>query len=554
MQKSRWNSLAQPNLIVLIVFAVFAALAGLTTLPPLDRDEARFAQATAQMLETGDYVTIRLQEKERNKKPVGIHWMQAASVSVFSDVEDRSIWAYRLPSLIGALLAVIFTYFAALRLYDQHTAFLAGMLMASAPVLIVEATIAKTDAFLLAMICVAQYAFIEIYARMREGAATSTRWPILFWAAQGAGILIKGPIAPLVSALTALALAVKTPKLNWRTALRPFMGAAILIIMVAPWAIAIAVATQGRFFSEAVSVDMLGKIGVAQEGHVGPPGYHTVLVWALFWPAAALIGPGLAQAWRERAKWQARFVLAWIVPTWIVFELTATKLPHYVLPLYPAIAIAAARAAYAPDRDRPLLRKAGAVAYGAIGLVVAALIVAPLLFLGEEPVPPTLFAAGAVIAVAAVIIAAAFWKGSAYGGALAAAGLSAIFAWTMMTAVMPRLSALALSPRISEALEDAGRHPRLDNVAPVALAGYHEPSAVFLLGTASRLVNGEAAAHELAAGSVSAAIIESRHQDAFITTSAALDLQTTTLAVIEGLNYSNGDDARLTIFIRAEED
>ena len=347
-QNTRWNSKTSPNLIVLVLFATFAALAGLTTLPPLDRDEARFVQATTQMLETGDYVTIRLQEKERNKKPVGIHWLQAASVSLFSDVEDRAIWAYRLPSVIGALLAVIFTYFAALRLYDQPTAFLAGMLMASAPVLIVEATIAKTDAFLLATVCLAQYALVEVYARMREGAAANGRWPIVFWAAQGAGVLIKGPIAPLVSALTAIGLAVRSPKLNWRAAMRPALGVAILIAMVSPWAIAIAIATEGRFFTEAVSVDMLGKIGEAQEGHVGPPGYHTLLLWALFWPAAALIGPGLAQAWRDRASWQARFLLAWIVPSWIVFEIAATKLPHYVLPLYPAIAIAAARVAYAP--------------------------------------------------------------------------------------------------------------------------------------------------------------------------------------------------------------
>ncbi len=87
------------------VLAMLAGLPGLLAMPPLDRDESRFAQATAQMLEQDDYVVIRFQDQPRFKKPVGIHWLQAASVAAFSDPEVRQIWAYRLPSLLGAMLA-----------------------------------------------------------------------------------------------------------------------------------------------------------------------------------------------------------------------------------------------------------------------------------------------------------------------------------------------------------------------------------------------------------------------------------------------------------------
>ena len=85
--------------------AFLAGLPGLLAVPPLDRDESRFAQATAQMLESRDFVVIRYQEEPRFKKPVGIHWLQAASVSLVSNPEDREIWAYRIPSLLGAMLA-----------------------------------------------------------------------------------------------------------------------------------------------------------------------------------------------------------------------------------------------------------------------------------------------------------------------------------------------------------------------------------------------------------------------------------------------------------------
>src|SRR3954462_12326152 len=84
-----------PALAALLAF--LAGLPGLLAVPPLDRDESRFAQATAQMLETRDFVVIRYQAQPRFKKPVGIHWLQAASVALVSDPEARAIWAYRLP-------------------------------------------------------------------------------------------------------------------------------------------------------------------------------------------------------------------------------------------------------------------------------------------------------------------------------------------------------------------------------------------------------------------------------------------------------------------------
>ena len=73
------------------LLTLIAGLPGLLLMPPLDRDESRFAQATAQMVESGDYVDIRFQDEPRWKKPVGIYWMQAVAVSLTSDPEARQI-------------------------------------------------------------------------------------------------------------------------------------------------------------------------------------------------------------------------------------------------------------------------------------------------------------------------------------------------------------------------------------------------------------------------------------------------------------------------------
>lgn len=549
-QPERKNLWARgPALLLAALFAAFTALAGLWSLPPLDRDESRFAQATAQMLETGDYISIRFQDRERNKKPAGIYWLQAASVSVLSDVESRKIWAYRAPSLIGVVLAAVFTFLAGVRLYDVRTGFLAALLLASAPVVAAEGTIAKTDGVLLALICLSQLALIEVYTRIQQAQRPGWRWPVLFWAAQGAGILIKGPIAPLVSMLTGLGLATGQPRWSWAAAMRPFTGAIILLVMVAPWAFAIYHATDGRFFSDAIGGDMLGKVGDAQEGHVGPPGYHFVLLWLLFWPAAALIIPGFLHAWKDRSSWQARFLLSWLIPAWIVFEISATKLPHYVMPLYPALAILAARTAtHAVRPNWP--HKLGAVIYAIVGMVAAALIALPPIYFSGAPLSVLCFTAAAITATAALLIAYLFWRGRGFTAGVAAAMLASLYAWTLLTAVLPSLSQLAVSPRISTALEIAHRHPLHDKLAPAALAGYNEPSAVFLLGTETALTSGGDAARRLVDGSASVAVIEAREEEVFLETLGGTEV--TTLAVIDGHNYSNGDAVTITLYVLSQ--
>src|ERR671938_1708358 len=85
---------------LLCLLCLVLYMPGLAAIPPLDRDEARFAQATRQMLETGDFIRIRFQEEARHKKPIGIHWLQAAFVGVLSDAENTSLVPYRLPSLL----------------------------------------------------------------------------------------------------------------------------------------------------------------------------------------------------------------------------------------------------------------------------------------------------------------------------------------------------------------------------------------------------------------------------------------------------------------------
>src|SRR5260221_6771605 len=152
---------------VLVLTALLAFLPGSCQIPPTDRDEARFAQASKQMLETGEYVDIHFQDEVRYKKPVGIYWLQAGVVKAAGALGVReaqtTIWLYRIPSLLGAVGAVLLTYWSALAFVSRRAALLAGLMMATSILLGVEARLAKTDAMLLLTAVAAMGAMARAY-------------------------------------------------------------------------------------------------------------------------------------------------------------------------------------------------------------------------------------------------------------------------------------------------------------------------------------------------------------------------------------------------------
>src|SRR3974390_868766 len=117
----------------LLACCALLLLPGFFAIPPVDRDEARFAQATKQMVETGDFVDIRFQDDVRYKKPVGIYWLQSVTVQTASALglprAQLRIWVYRIPSLLGAIGAVLLTYWAGLAFVTRRGAVFAALMM-----------------------------------------------------------------------------------------------------------------------------------------------------------------------------------------------------------------------------------------------------------------------------------------------------------------------------------------------------------------------------------------------------------------------------------------
>jgi 4-amino-4-deoxy-L-arabinose transferase-like glycosyltransferase len=533
-----------PALAAFIAF--LAGLPGLVAVPTLDRDEARFAQATSQMLETRDFVVIRFQDAPRFKKPVGIHWLQAASVTLLSSPEARHIWAYRIPSLLGVMLAAAACAWGAGALFDPRTGVLAGAMLGGGFLVSTEAFIAKTDAALLGATTLAMAALARLYAADRGGPPAGKRIAWTFWGAMGAAILIKGPVAPMVAGLAILALMAWDRRLGWLTRLRWSWGLIIVLAIVGPWAGAVTVATDGGFWSQAVGSDLAPKLAGGQESHGAPPGYHLLLTAVLAFPMTLLLPAAAVAAVRHRAEPGVRFAIAWLIPTWIAFELLPTKLPHYLMPAYGGLAWLAARALAEPIGAAARWLGAGLAAL--VGVALAGGVFYLLSVYGRPADAWAAAAAGGSIAAAGLTGAYLLARDAPRPALAAALGLGVLGHGLLAAAVVPRLEPLWLSARLEQALRGARLLPRQGMAeAPVAVAGYAEPSLVFALGTATELDGPDAAAQAVVENRP--AIVEDRENLAFRRALAARGGKAREVAEVDGVNYSKGDAVRLRVYV-----
>jgi 4-amino-4-deoxy-L-arabinose transferase-like glycosyltransferase len=541
--------------IFLVLLSLVAFLPGFFQIPPVDRDEARFAQATKQMVQSGDYVDIRFQDEVRYKKPVGIYWLQALAVKAGAAVGVpqplTTIWLYRIPSLVSAIGAVLLTYWAALPFVSRRGAVLAAAMLAGSIELGVEARLAKTDAVLLMLAVAVMGALARAYLDQDRPEGESggdgglvQRWgiPAIFWTAMAGGALIKGPLILMFAALPACVLVISDRSARWLKRLRPGVGLLWLAVLVFPWFLAIIHKAGDSFFVESVEHDMLRKVFSGQESHGAPPGVYFVVFWATFWPAATLAALAAPAVWASRREAGTRFLLAWLVPSWIVFELVTTKLPHYVLPLYPAIAIliAGPLETFRLSPRRWLIR--GTAWWFVLPSVLAILGVAVTVAITFElRLLAWPFAAGAVI-----FGLMAWWLYEADGAELAllrATTASILIAVANYGFIIPSLRPVFPSVAVARAVGASGCAEPL-----AAAAGYQEPSLVFLVGTETRMTDGPGAADFLREGPCRFALVEARQERAFAQRADQIGLRYRPVRRVDGFNISGGKQIAIAIY------
>jgi len=345
----------------LLLLAVTAAL----TLPSLgthslwDIDEGLNAEAAREMLVRGDWITPTFNGELRTAKPALLYWLQMASYLTFGVNE----WAARLPSVLAAWASVLLTYALARRMFDARTGLLAGLVLASSIEFCLLAHAATPDAVLL--LCT----MLTFYLFWRGAADGGRTWFVPTGVAAGLAVLAKGPVGILVpGAIIGLFFLWNG---QWRRLAdrRLLAGGMAAALVALPWYVAVSVTTRATFIRDFWGTHNVHRFLQPMEGHGGPLYYHVVGLLVLFAPWCVFLGPTLGYAWREsrgavRAESSAagaagpdsaeataglrgvdayRLLICWVATYLAVFSIAATKLPNYVLPLYPALAILTAR-------------------------------------------------------------------------------------------------------------------------------------------------------------------------------------------------------------------
>lgn len=382
----------RPRVAVLMALVIWVFYLTCTTRSTLwDRDEPRFATASVEMVNSGNYLYPTFNGQLRPDKPVLIYWLMSTTIKLFGPTE----LAVRFFAPLGTLLACLFTWIIGRRLFSEEAAWWAMMILATTPQMFISGMGATTDAVLLACIVGAIVPFVlTITTGFRA-------WHIVIMTiAMGLAQLNKGPVGiavPLMTIFAAMWLGRRDMTVTRRYWLYVLIAAAVSVGMFLAWAIPANTATGNELAQQGLGHHVVNRILKPQESHGGPIVYYIPVIiaffapWTLFLPGAlsALLGKRLAGV-TGRA-----ILLGWFLPTFILMSLVATKLPHYILPTFPAMALAIgatlslARQDALDPRDRKWLRR-GVWLYAPVGIgqALAAAALGVVLLAFEDQLPP----------------------------------------------------------------------------------------------------------------------------------------------------------------------
>lgn len=531
--------------------AFLSGVFGIARVQVMDADEARFAQASRQMIESNDYVNIRLQDRERNRKPAGIHWLQTLSVRAFEPLTHsiNQIWTYRAPSVLGLVLAALATLWAGRALLNERVALIGAALFSVGLLVGFEGMSARTDAVLLGFTTLALAALARL--RAKEDAPLSARRPIalIFWAAIGCGLLVKGPVTPLIAGVLLLVLALWERRSAWMKPLAWWPGPILALLIAMPWAIAIAISTEGRFYTQLLANEVGPKVAGADHRHTGIFGYYLLLLPILMFPATYALPAGvralLAREDQEGAPPAAiRFLTAWAGLTLLIFELFPAKLVHYVMPALPAVALLSGAGIWLAVQENWRRVHVGGVAlFAGVG---ALLIIALTLGLREVSSlnVTTLIPLAGMAAALGVAAIALYLAPRARDRAAIIIAIGLLFSFSVREIIVANASGIRVSERVAETLFRVFPDAR-SGARPVWIVGYDEPSVVFLTHTSVHLAAPDALS-AVRAGDI--IIVESRQREPVRGALAAQGLRFSPAATpIIGTSMSDSEFVELTL-------
>ena len=394
-------------------------------------DEPRYARVAVEMHRAQAWVVPTLQGRPWLEKPPLYYWLAGMAFARLGETEA----AARLPSAVAAVALAGIVALLGARLYGGAAGLHAGFVAGTALLPFVYGRAAAMD-MLLAAAVTAATGLVGLRALGIAGPSAMAA----AGACAGAGMLAKGPLGALLPALVAGALVALTPERRtvWRRLAGGLIPAVVATMVVAgPWYAAI-LRTQGREFVDVFLVNHnLARFASTIHHHPGPVFYYVPLLVGGLFPWSGLLVPGLARL-RARDPRDA-LLLAWLLAPLVFFSLAASKLPGYILPCIPPLAIAAGRAA--DELVRGEARRWAARATGLVTVTLAALVAAAPILGREmhEPLWPLLVPPAAWSLLAALAVSARLARDGA--GALRILRVGAAGLLLLLTSAAPPLVA-----------------------------------------------------------------------------------------------------------------
>ena len=328
------------HLLLLFVAVAIIDSLGNNTLPLIDRDEPRFAEASREMRQSGDFVIPRVNGEHRFDKPPLIYWCQVGSARLFGE----SDFSVRFPSVFFAAATAVLTAIWGARLYGPKIGLWSGIIFGTCLQLFIHGRAAVAD---MPMIFFFLGATWIAWGRM---ANSKSRWLwFAFYISLALGFLAKGPIA-LLPILFPAVFYLSQRKSFYFNAGSASLGVALLILIVGAWGIPALVATKGEFFAIGIGrhVVMRSVAPMQSHGANGLIGYvlslpfYLLTIFFSFFPWCIYL-PGTIARLRRGLDLPERYLLGGIALVFLIFTLIQTKLPHYTLPAFPLLAILTAK-------------------------------------------------------------------------------------------------------------------------------------------------------------------------------------------------------------------
>ncbi len=348
-----------PNLVLLLCLAGLLFFSGLGSIGLTDRDEGRNAEAGREMFETGDWITPTFNYELRVAKPAFLYWLMSASYRFFGVSE----FAARFPSALFGVASILLQYLVLTRLRGPVIGLVGGLMLLLNVEIIGLGRMALTDSVLIFFTTLSLYSFwMGLHGEGRE-----RHFVWLFYVGMALATLTKGPVGVILPFLTSALYLTFTRRWGeyWHQGY-PLAGTLVLAMLALPWYAAM-LAIHGSAYTAPAQAHTIGRFLSPMEGHGFGLLFYFPVLFLGFFPWSGLLPAALYQAlkhWRvARGKGlEGRtdppthslsplasrlssslelelFAALWVVSVFLFFTASATRLPHYIGPLFPAAAL-----------------------------------------------------------------------------------------------------------------------------------------------------------------------------------------------------------------------